>query len=145
MWEINLNGQIKTFLLSLVIGVAFCILFDILNIIEEKLYFSKAAVFVTDILLFTGFAFFEFCFFLATENGEIRAFVFVGEIIGFYLCKKTLAVIYVPLILLIIKVTKLMFYRLYCLLIRPFLKFFSKISKKILKIVQKRPKFIKKA
>ena len=143
MWEIDLNSQIQTFLYSLVIGAGFCVVFDIFNILEEKLRFSKIAVFIADVLLFTGFAIFDFCFFLATENGEIRAFVFVGEIIGFFLCRKTLAVFYIPSILLLLKAVKWLFYKAYCIFIRPVFKIFIKIRKKILKIGQKRHKIIK--
>lgn len=145
MWEIDLNSQIQSFLLSLMVGAGFCIVFDIVNIFEEKLSFSKNAVFIADILLFISFAFFEFCFFLATENGEIRAFVFIGEAIGFFVCRKTLALLYVPIILVFLKAIKWLFCRLYSLFICPFLTVFLKIRTKILKIGQKRPKFTKKA
>lgn len=145
MWEIDLNSQIQSFLLSLIVGAGFCIVFDVVNILEEKLSFSKTAVFVADIFLFISFAFFEFCFFLATENGEIRAFVFIGEGIGFFICKKTLALLYVPIILLSSKAIKWLFCRLYSLFISPFLKVFLKFRAKIVKIGQKRLKFIKKA
>ena len=145
MWEIDLNSQIQTFLLSLLIGVGFCIVFDVLNILEEKLALSKTAIFIADILLFICFAFFEFCFFLATENGEIRGFVFIGEIIGFFLCKRTLAMVYVPLILLILKAIKWLFNKVYRISVRPVFKFFSKLRKKILKISQKRREIIKKS
>ena len=145
MWEIDLNSQIQTFLLSLLIGVGFCIVFDVLNILEEKLALSKNAIFIADILLFICFAFFEFCFFLATENGEIRGFVFIGEIIGFFLCKRTLAMVYVPLILLILKAIKWLFNKVYRISVQPVFKFFSKLRKKILKISQKRREIIKKS
>ena len=145
MWEIDLNWQIQSFLLSLIVGAGFCIVFDIINILEEKLSFSKTAVFIADILLFISFAFFEFCFFLATENGEIRAFVFIGEAIGFFICKKTLALLYVPIILVFMKSIKWLFFKIYSLFICPFLKIFANLRTKILKIGQKRPKFTKKA
>ncbi len=137
MWEIDLNSQIQTFLLSLIVGAGFCVVFDILNIFEEKLHLSKAAIFIADILLFVGFAIFDFCFFLATENGEIRAFVFIGEIIGFFLCKKILAIIYIPAILLLFKAIKWLIYRIYRLFIRPVLNFFRKSGKRFLKSVKK--------
>lgn len=145
MWEIDLNSQIQTFLLSLLIGVGFCIVFDVLNILEEKLALSKNAIFIADILLFICFAFFEFCFFLATENGEIRGFVFIGEIIGFFLCKRTLAMVYVPLILLILKAIKWLFNKVYRISVQPVFKFFSKLRKKILEISQKRREITKKS
>ena len=145
MWEIDLNSQIQTFLLSLIIGMGFCVVFDIFNIFEDKMSFSKSALFMADIVLFVSFAIFNFCFLLVTENGEIRAYVFIGEIIGFLLCKKTLALVYIPIILVIIKMLKSLFCYVCRLFIRPLMTLFGKIGKKIIKIGQKRIKFIKKS
>ena len=60
MWEIDLSGQIYTFVLSLLIGVVFCLFFDLVTLIEKKLNASKKLVFFIDILIFVVFAFFDF-------------------------------------------------------------------------------------
>ena len=137
MWEISLSWQIQVFLCSVFLGVIFCFAFDFLSITETKLRISKTAIYLTDILFFTALGFINFCFFLAGCNGEIRGYVFIGELIGFFLCKKTLAVIYVPLFLLLFRAV-----RKY--IIRPVSFVFQKIHIKAFKIGRKTLFFIKK-
>lgn len=133
MWEISLSWQIQVFLWSVLIGAIFCVAFDMLSIAQEKLRFSKIAVFISDTLFFIFIAFFEFCVFLAGCNGEIRGFVFIAEIIGFFLCKKTLALIYIPLLLVIFKTTgrafKTFYKRVHC----PSVLFLRKIGENTIK------------
>lgn len=145
MWEINLNLQIEGFLWSVVVGSAFCVAFDILNITEQKATFSKKRVFIVDILYFLVVAFISFFLFLAFCNGEIRWFIFAGELIGFFLCKKTLSKLYTPIILIILSLVKRLFLLIKRLILRPVCLFFYKISKNVNKLSIKRPKNTKKA
>lgn len=104
MWEIDLSWQIQGFLCSMLCGICICTVFDILNIFVSRL--SKKGIFVFDIVFFVFVAFFDFCLFLVFCNGEIRGFIFAGEILGFLLCKLTLARAYIPVVFLIIKLIK---------------------------------------
>ena len=144
MWEISLSLQIEAFLWSLFFGAVFCFAFDILNTLGIVLKLPKAAVFVLDILFFTALGFFDFCLLLAFCNGEIRGFIFVGEIIGFYLCKKTVARIYMPLLLLFFKALQKIYKWLNKWVFNPISDFFSKTAQKCLLISQKTLLFVKK-
>ena len=144
MWEINLNLQIEGFLWSAVFGVAFCIVFDILNIISQNLNFSKPVIFFVDIVYFTVVAFVSFCLFLAFCCGEIRAFIFVGEMLGFFLCKKTLSKIYTPIIFILLSLTKRLFLWVNRLIFKPFFHIFAKINKIVNKIRLKSEKRLEK-
>ncbi len=98
--------------------------FDILNLFINRL--SKKTIFVFDIIFFTLVGFFDFCLFLVFCNGEIRGFIFAGEILGFLLCRITLSKAYIPVALIILRFIKGAFLggKTTCL------RIFNKISKK---------------
>lgn len=144
MWEINLSLQIEAFLWSLLFGAAFCVVFDFVSLVYSELSFGKITVFVFDILLFAAFGVFDFFLFLAFCNGEIRGYVFVGEIIGFFLCKKLVSGLYTAVFYLIFKAARTVLSGVKKYILLPLLEFFEKISQKCLKIGQKTVFFIKK-
>lgn len=96
MWEISISNQITTFLLSVLIGMVFCLIYDMGRIIRTRYFLGTVAVFITDVLYFIFIGIFEFCFFLVTCSGEIRSFVFIGNLLGFVLCRATLSKVFVP-------------------------------------------------
>ena len=145
MWEINLNLQIEGFLWSMVFGAVFCIAFDIMNISGQQLKASKSAVFAADIVYFTVVSFVTFCLFLVFCSGEIRGFIFVGEIIGFFLCKKTVSKLYTPIMLIVFSLLKRLFLLINRRIFGPVYVFFSKIHKNINKLSLKKLKNSKKA
>ncbi len=91
MWEINLTNQITSFLLSLALGIAFCLVYDILRVAHKLGLNSFWAVFFTDIIYWVVASFVTFLFLIARTNGELRGYIFVGEIIGFFLCRMTIS------------------------------------------------------
>ena len=103
MWEINLCDQAVTFLLSIVLGVIFCLSFDFTRGLRIFGLSSKIAVFLTDIIYFLVISFVNFCFFLTRESGQVRGYVFVGEIIGFFLFRLTVSRFIIALISLLNK------------------------------------------
>ena len=144
MWEISLSLQIEAFLWSMFFGAVFCIAFDLLCLIDAELSFGKITVCVLDILFFVLLGFFDFCFFLVFCNGEIRGYVFIGEIIGSFLCKKLLSFFYMAVFYLLFKVLKAVFRAIKKYILEPPMKILEKISQKCLKIGQKAALFIKK-
>lgn len=145
MWEINLNLQIEGFLWSMVFGAVFCVAFDIMNTSMQQIKTSKSAVFAVDMVYFTVVSFATFCLFLAFCSGEIRGFIFVGEILGFFLCKKTLSKLYTPIILIVFSLLKRLFSLINRRIFGPVYLFFSKIYKNLNKLSLKRLKNTKKA
>ena len=61
-------------------GAIYCFAFDFLNLTEEFFKASKIVFYISDVLFFVIVGFLNFCFFLAFTNGEVRGFVFFGEI-----------------------------------------------------------------
>ena len=87
MWEINLADQIKTFLLSIPLGMFLSAVFYVLEAFLRTDRKKGVAVWISDILFFCFAGFLSFCFLLVRTNGEIRGYAILGEIIGFYLFK----------------------------------------------------------
>lgn len=98
MWEIDIAGQIFAFVYSILGGVVFCLIFDVTRFIRKRFIPSNMAVFIMDVVYFIVLGFAEFCFFLATTNGEIRGFVFIGNIIGFAFCRFLLSDIFLKIL-----------------------------------------------
>lgn len=117
MWEISVNNQAASFLLSMPVGIILSILYDFFYAIRAIKKPRFVAVFILDIIYFIIAAFVVFCFFLLRTNGEIRAFCLVGILLGFIFSRQTIT-------------------KLFIILSKPFLKI-CKIFKKYLKIILK--------
>lgn len=98
MWEISLNHQIVTVLLSVFMGAIFCLLYDNFKAVRLYFHFKTFWVFISDILFFVLLALIEFCFLLSRTAGEIRGFVLATELVGFFLCRYTLSKIYLKVL-----------------------------------------------
>lgn len=83
MWEISVNNQIITFLLSIVLGFLICALYDIFRSLRKIGLNSFAATFVEDILFWIVSAFITFLFLLSRTNGEPRGYVLLAALLGF--------------------------------------------------------------
>ncbi|MBR6502963.1 MAG: spore cortex biosynthesis protein YabQ [Clostridia bacterium] len=98
MWEISNNNQITTFLLSMVIGGFFCLIYDVVRAVRKVGFNTTFIVNVTDILIWIIYAFITFMFFISRTNGEIRGYALVGEIIGFGFARITISKIWFVLL-----------------------------------------------
>lgn len=144
MWEIDIAGQIFAFLYSMLGGVIFCLIFDITRFIRKRFAPSNTAVFMMDIVYFIVLGFAEFCFFLATTNGEIRGFVFVGNIIGFAFCRFLLSGIFLRLLEFIYGIFDLVIGGFNRFVFAPIRSVFKKISHYVIKLSKKYLFFMKK-
>ncbi len=142
MWEINLKNQIFTFLLSLVLGMIVCLVYDLSCFaVRHK---SKPFKTASDIVYFVFLAFVNFCFFLIASNGEMRLYLLVGELIGFIFCKKTLSVVFGLLLITLDKLIKSIKSILNRFVFGPAYNFLEKSAKITLKTGKKSLKIIKK-
>lgn len=91
MWEISVNGQVISFLLSLILGAMYCALYDILRALRKHGRNSYFAVFFEDITFWLIAAFGTFIFLLSRTSGEIRGYVIAGHLIGFVIFRFTLS------------------------------------------------------
>ena len=98
MWEMDISGQVYTLLDSLLTGAVFCLVFDLYFALCRRLRLKRVTVFLSDVILLSLIGVFDFLLFLAHCNGEIRLYVFLSQLAGFFVCKKTLSRLFVCLI-----------------------------------------------
>jgi len=151
MYSFEQSQQLNLFLLSLGAGFILGIVYDILRTIRLTFFKGKVAIFIFDILYFLIFSFLTFLFFLAVNKGEFRAYMILGEILGFvfyYLSFGIVAKSFTDKFVLIFhKVLKTVFKIIsapFLLLFKVFSKFKGFFSEKIKKLRQKSNKNRKK-
>lgn len=147
MWEIDIKLQLLGFLRAVALGAVFCVFYDFFRALRKHTSSSTFEVLLEDILYFAVCAPVIFCFLLATTNGEIRFFVFLGIILGFITVRLTISKAIVKalafLIELIIKFYSLIRkgFEVFCKFISriyaSFLKLYNKIFEKAQKVVKK--------
>jgi hypothetical protein len=142
MWEIDLKSQIFSFLLSVIFGGAACLFYDVFCVLKPKT--KKITDFFIDLIYFIILSFANFCLLLIASNGEIRLYLILGELLGFFVCKKTISRVFCFLIMVLKKMLKKIVSGLKSVLIRPVCDFFAKTSIICLKTSKKTSKFIKK-
>ena len=91
MWEISNILQFSGFLRSLALGIILCVFYDIFSALRKAEFNSTTAVLIQDIIYFLITAPIVFLFLLATTNGQLRLYVFVGTVIGFIIFKLSLS------------------------------------------------------
>lgn len=87
MWEIDLYDQITTFLLSLSLGAVFALVFYFGEAVRVANNISKIRIWINDISYFAVSAIITYCFLLSRSNGEIRGYIIVGIVLGWWLFK----------------------------------------------------------
>lgn len=148
MWEISNSLQVISFLRSLILGAVFCLIFDIFKGYRLAANPSKALVFVQDIIYFAIISPITFCFLLSVTNGEIRAYVFIGALLGFILFRLSLSRILLKILTFIFKWI-LKFFALFNVWVYGiciwFFVFLTKIISNIRKIFKRKENVSKKA
>ena len=103
MWEISLNHQVTTVLLSLFMGAVFYIIYDTFKAIRQFFVLRSMGVFICDITFFMLISLIEFCFLLSRCNGEIRGFVLIVQLVGFFICRVTISRLYLKILMMLLK------------------------------------------
>ncbi|MBE6798857.1 MAG: hypothetical protein E7525_03660 [Ruminococcaceae bacterium] len=91
MGHIDVAFQTYTFLLSLCLGCAFCIVYDLLRAVRKFKLNSTVATFVTDVLFWHFAALVTYAFLLLTVKGQVRSFVIFGIFASFVTFRITLS------------------------------------------------------
>lgn len=95
MYTVDQNEQLIIFLTSLGVGFILGVLYDALRALRLSLTKGRVATVVFDLLYFFLFALLSYIFMLASNKGEVRSYIIIGEIIGavFYYFSFGIAVI----------------------------------------------------
>ncbi len=88
--EENIFSPVTIFFLSIAFGVILSVLLDFFKIINMFFTFNKILSFIQDVLYLFLAGVLTFLFLLAVNNGEIRYFVFLGELLGWMAWHNTL-------------------------------------------------------
>ena len=91
MWEIENSHQTFSFAVCLLLGVIYCLLYDLLRAVRKIKPKNDAGVFLQDICYFILIAFLTFIIFVPLSNGEIRGYLLLAITIGFTVCYLTLS------------------------------------------------------
>ncbi len=82
MYSVEHSVQLTIFLCSLGVGFLLGIIYDVLRTIRLSLSEEKPLIIVFDLLYFLILSFITFIFILALNKGEVRFYIFFGEITG---------------------------------------------------------------
>ncbi len=140
MWEIDLADQITSFLLSILLGIILSVVFYTLESFRVAKRLGKVGVFVSDIFFFTVAGFVTFCFLIVRSNGEIRGYILLGELVGFWMFRLILSRFYIKILSFVISIIDSFLFRLRDMasrLLRKIYNIFKKTFKK-LKIIRKK-------
>ena len=140
MWEISNSLQLINFGWSVVLGIIFCIIYDVLRALRKVMSFSTVCIFFQDIFFSLMVAFAIFTFLLSVTNGELRGFIFVGIALGFFLSRVSLSILLVSFLKWIIGLV----YGLFSFVSNWIYATFDHLTENIIKFCQKRVKDLKK-
>lgn len=91
MLIVDVEGQVVTFLMSLILGAVICFIYDVfktMHLIFLKGFFE---VLVTDLLFWLLSGFLTYLFLIIRCNGIVRGYVICGAVLGFVTFRLTLS------------------------------------------------------
>lgn len=128
--------QTVIFLYAVALGAILCAVYDVFRIIRIAFGGKITAVFIEDIIFSIIALLMTFIFVVAFNNGELRFFVLLGELIGFTVYYFTIGKLTMGISKAIISLIK----KLINLLLMPFVKFFGLLKEKTKTKNKKTPK-----
>lgn len=82
MYTVGQSEQTLVFLASLGVGFLLGVLYDFLRALRLSLTKSRWAVVIFDVIYFFSVAILSYIFILASNKGEVRSYIIVGEFLG---------------------------------------------------------------
>lgn len=137
----GLAVQTEIFFYALGFGFLLGILYDIFRTVRVIVSDSKGFVLFMDLLYFTVCAFFIFCFNLIVDNGQIKIYVILGEIIGWLVYYFSFGAIALKLSNAVIVFVRKLFRAIF----KPFRRFFRVLKRKMQILCRSFKKIIKKS
>jgi len=141
--EISIQGQTLAFIESILYGTLLGLFFDFFRL-SRKVIKNAFLVAFEDILFLFICTLVTFSFILRVSDGQVRAFLILGEILGFIIYCFSLSIIFMKLSNIIFKIIKTVFkmiWKIFFIPIWKILSFFGHILhplwKKISKIMKK--------
>lgn len=126
-------AQTNSFLYAMALGAVLSVLYDVFRIIRVAFGGKKTAVFIEDLVFSLLALVLTFVFVIVFNNGELRFFVLIGELLGFVICHYTVGRIIIGFSRAIINSIKWFFK----LIFTPIIKVLKKIPPKTKEIKKK--------
>ena len=139
-----MTSQTEIFIYSIICGIILGVIYDIFRITRIALKLNAVIIAIEDILYLFICAVMTFFYMLASNDGQIRFFIIVGEILGWVVYYFTVGEIVMGLSTAIIKFIKGVFRVLYRLFIAPVIALIGYLWKITCIPVQKSKKTLKK-
>lgn len=136
----GLAEQTEIFFYSLGFGFLLGILYDVFRTLRLIISRSKGFVFFMDLLYFAVCAFLTFCFIMVIDSGRVRAYVALGEILGWLIYYFSLGAVALKVSNAIIR----FFRRMFSAVFKPIKRISGKVWRKINKIGAFGKKIIRK-
>ncbi len=147
MWVIENNQQFFSFLVALISGAIYCSFYDLFRAYRYVIKCRTLSVFFQDIFFWLTVALSTFLLMLSLCGGEIRAFMILGQLSGFVICRITVSRILLAVLVFLLKrivlLLKLIIRVKNAVKIR-ILSVFSKVCRKLAKKVKNIGKYFKK-
>lgn len=141
--EITIAGQTWMFLLSIALGAALGVCYDVFRIVRIAVPNPPAVIVAEDLAYAVICTVATFLFFLTIDCGQIRLFVLFGEVIGFVLYYCTIGVLVLGVSRRIIGVVHFVCGVVWRVLLRPVWVVLEKISGVLIGFIQNIAKCIK--
>lgn len=125
----------------MILGIIYCLLYDILRALRRAKKFSDITVAVQDIIYFIIISPITFLYLLAATNGELRFYIFLGIFLGFLLFFYTVSRLWVAILKVCFSAIFGIFNKIFTLQNA----FFSKTNRFLEKYFKKTVNFFKKA
>ncbi len=147
MGTITVLGQLTVFLISVIFGAAYCLLYDILRILRTTVIKSKISVFISDILYWVVITFISLSFSLLFSKGEIRGYWLLGILLGFIISRLTVSKFLIFIseyIILFLRLVKRYIYRGFIFVMEKLNSFLMKIPNMFKKIFKRKKKHLER-
>ena len=121
----GVTQPVLVFFEACVLGFCLGALYDVFRILRLSFPHNKILVFLEDVLYFFLITVISFSFILLQNNGTLRAFLLLGELMGAILYFFTLSILIMKAANAIIKAVYTIMRFFYRITVKPFIRFFK--------------------
>lgn len=136
MGIITVSGQIETFFYAVLLGISYCLLYDVFRCFHIKVFKGYWSIFFSDILYWIILFISTYSFLLLFCNGSVRVYVLLGNTLGFVICRYTVSWIFIKFCFLIAYIIRQII-SLICMPFYMLLSFMSKLYEKVVAFFKK--------
>ncbi len=137
---IDVKAQIFTFFLSVILGLIFCLIYDLLRVLHKYLIKGFFEVFIIDTLYAVACSVTTFCFLIIRCSGIVRGYVLFGVALGFIVSRLTLSKAFFKIFSYVFKIFIAILHfvkRKFNAILVPLTKYFKNYALNVKKVLQR--------